>query len=372
MEVDDMRFSCDTNDLNSSLSVVSRALAVRSPKPILEGILFESCDEGLKLTCTDLALGIETIIPATFIEEGRAVLPGKLLCEIVRKLPGGMCDISISDRMQATIRCASIRTTITGFDPVEYPELPQVTGASFSMAQSTLRDMIGRTLFAIAVDESRPILTGCLMEVGKNEMRVVALDGFRLAMRKENIEGPEKDVAAVVGGKVLGDIAKILNDTDEEVSLCFSRSHVQLNMGATHIVARLLEGEFIRYRQILPQEWQTRVAVRRSDLGSAIDRASLIAREGKSNLVCFKIDGDTLDVTSNSENGDMEEKIDVTTEGKDLTIAFNVRYITDVLKALSDDEVFMRFNSNVSPCVVCPMEGDSYLYLVLPVRVFNS
>ena len=108
-----MRFSCDTNDLNTSLSVVSRALAVRSPKPILEGILFESCEQGLKLTCTDLALGIETIIPATFIEEGRAVLPGKLLCEIVRKLPGGMCDISISDRMQATIRCASIRTTIS-------------------------------------------------------------------------------------------------------------------------------------------------------------------------------------------------------------------------------------------------------------------
>lgn len=367
-----MRFSCDTGDLNASLNIVSRALAIRSPKPILEGILFEACDEGLRLTCTDLALGIETVIPATFIEEGRAVLPGKLLCEVVRKLPGGMCDINISDRMQATIRCATSRTTITGFDPVEYPELPQVDGDVFSVPQNTLRDMIGRTLFAIAVDESRPILTGCLMEIGKDEMRVVALDGFRLALRKENIDGPEKPVSAVVGGKVLGDIAKILADTDEPVSLCFSRSHVQMNIGATHIVARLLEGEFIRYRQILPQEWQTRVAVKRGELSSAIDRASLIAREGKSNLVCFKIDGETLDVTSNSENGDMEEKIAVTTEGKDLTIAFNVRYITDVLKALSDDEVFMRFNSNVSPCVVCPTEGDSYLYLVLPVRVFNS
>ena len=367
-----MRFSCDTNDLNTSLSIVSRALAVRSPKPILEGILFESCPQGLRLICTDLSLGIETVIPATFTEEGRIVLPGKLLCEIVRKLPGGTCDISVSDRLQATIRCASVRTTITGFDPVEYPELPQVSGASFSMPQSTLRDMIGRTLFAIAVDESRPILTGCLMEIGKSEMRVVALDGFRLALRKENVQGPDSDVSAVVGGKVLGDIAKILSDSDEEVALCFSRSHVQMNMGATHIVARLLEGEFIRYRQIMPQEWQTRVTVSRADLSSAIDRASLIAREGKSNLVCFKIDGETLDVTSNSENGDMEEKIAVTTEGKDLAIAFNVRYITDVLKALSDDEVYMRFNSNVSPCVICPTEGDSYLYLVLPVRMFNN
>jgi len=367
-----MRFSCDTNELNASLSVVSRALAVRSPKPILEGILFESCDEGLRLTCTDLALGIETVIPATFIEEGRAVLPGKLLCEVVRKLPGGQCEINISDRLQATIRCATSRTTITGFDPVEYPELPQVSGPSFSMPQNTLRDMIGRTLFAIAVDESRPILTGCLMEIEKDEMRVVALDGFRLALRKENIEGPDKPVSAVVGGKVLGDIAKTLSDSDEPVALTFSRSHVRMDIGGTHIVARLLEGEFIRYRQILPQEWQTRVTIGRSDLSSAIDRASLIAREGKSNLVCFKIDGETLDVTSNSETGDMEEKIAVVTEGKDLTIAFNVRYITDVLKALSDDEVFMRFNSNVSPCVVCPTEGDAYLYLVLPVRVFGN
>lgn len=367
-----MRFSCNTNDLNAGLSIVSRALAVRSPKPILEGILLESCENGLRLICTDLALGIETVIPATFKEEGRVVLPGKLMCEVVRKLPDGMADISISERMQATIRCATFRTTITGFDPVEYPELPQVSGPSFEMQQGMLRDMIGRTIFAIALDESRPILTGCLMEITKEEMRVVALDGFRLAMRKENIDGPDAPVSAVVGGKVLSDIAKILSDSEEPVSLCFSRSHVQMNIGSTHVVARLLEGEFIRYRQILPDEWQTRVTISRAELSSAIDRASLIAREGKSNLVCFRIDGETLDVTSNSESGDMEERIGVVTEGKDLTIAFNVRYITDVLKALSDDQVFMRFNSNVSPCVICPTEGDGYLYLVLPVRVFNG
>ena len=358
--------------LNTALSIVSRALAVRSTKPILEGILFESCDEGLRLTCTDLALGIETLLPATFSEEGRAVLPGKLLCEIIRKLPGGPCDVAIGERMQATIRCASVRTTINGFDPVEYPELPQVEGECFELPQNTLKDMIGRTLFAIAQDESRPILTGCLMEINASEMRVVALDGFRLALRKENVAGPSAPVSAVVGGRVLGDIAKILADTEEPVSLCFTKSHVRMNIGQTRVVARLLEGEFIRYRQILPEEWQTRVTVERAELGSAIDRASLIAREGKSKLVCFKLDGETLEVSSNSETGDMEEKMQVITEGKDLTIAFNVRYITDVLKALSDDQIVMRFNSNVSPCVVCPVEGDSYLYLVLPVRVFNA
>ena len=367
-----MRFTCDTNDLNASLSVVSRALAVRSPKPILEGILFESCDEGLRLICTDLALGIETVIPATFEEEGRVVLPGKLLCEVVRKLPSGVAEFRVSDRLQTTIRCASSRTTITGLDPAEYPELPQVSGEGFSIPQNILRDMIGRTLFAIAVDESRPILTGCLLEIAQQEMRVVALDGFRLAMRRENIAGPQKEINALVGGKVLGDISKILSDSEEEISLCFSRSHMKMTVGSTQIVARLLEGEFIRYRQILPQEWQTLVTISRTELAGAIDRASLIAREGKSNLVCFHIDGDMMTVTSNSEMGDVEENIPVTTAGKDLTIAFNVRYITDVLKAVSDDEVAMRFNSNVSPCVVCPTEGENYLYLVLPVRVFNG
>ena len=367
-----MRFSCDNTELNASLSVVSRALATRSPKPILEGILFESCDEGLRLTCTDLALGIQTVIPATIEEEGRVVLPGKLLCEVVRKLPGGQVQFTVNDRLQATIRCASSRTSLTGLDPVEYPELPPVSGQSFSMSQGLLRDMIGRTIFAIAVDESRPILTGCLLEIEREQMRVVALDGFRLALRSEPVNGPERDVSAVVGGKVLGDIAKILSDTDDPVSLCFSRSHVQMNVDKTHIVARLLEGEFIRYRQILPQEWQSRVTVRRDELSSAIDRASLIAREGKSNLVRFKIDGETMEIASNSETGDTQETLSVDTQGKDLTIAFNVRYITDVLKALSDDEVVMRFNSNVSPCVLCPVEGESYLYLVLPVRTFGA
>ena len=168
---------------------------------------------------------------------------------------------------------------------------------------------------------------------------------------------------------IIGEIRRYLRDNNP---IRVSRSHIQLEIGKTRIVARLLEGEFIRYRQILPDEWQTRISVSRAELGSAIDRASLIAREGKNNLVCFKIDGEELQVTSNSESGDVEERIAIATEGKDLTIAFNVRYITDVLKALSDDEVYMRFNSNVSPCVICPIQGDAYLYLVLPVRVFGA
>ena len=365
-----MRFVCDTNELNTALSIVSRALAVRSTKPILEGILFESCDEGLRLTCTDLALGIETTLPATFSEEGRAVLPGKLLCEIIRKLPGGSCDIAIGERMQATIRCASIRTTITGFDPVEYPELPQVEGESFSLPQNTLKDMIGRTLFAIAQDESRPILTGCLMEINHTEMRVVALDGFRLALRKENVQGPNAEINAVVGGRVLGDIAKILADTEEEASLCFTKTHIRLNIGQTRIVARLLEGEFINYKHIIPTEKATQVKVSRKLLLESSERAALLAREGKNNLIKMDFNIDQLILTSNAEIGDVFEVIPIENQGDPIKIAFNSKFFIDALKVIDRDEMSIELTTSVGPAVIVPADGsDEFIYLILPVRI---
>ena len=369
-----MRFNCQVSELMAALSTVSRALAVRSTLQVLEGVLVESCPEGLKLTCTDLALGIETSIAAEISEDGRVVLPGRLFGEIVRKLPGGTVEISVNDRYAATIRCQSSRTTLAGLNPVEYPELPQVEGGSrVSIAQKTLKDMVQKTCFAIATDETRPILTGCLMEISEQEVRMVALDGFRLAMRRADLAQPvEQPVQAVVGGKMLSELAKVLADEEEPVELNIGRTHLSADMGSTRVVTRLLEGEYIRYRQILPTEWQTRIQVKCEDLGNSIDRASLIAREGKNNLVRFHIEGDTLTLTSNAELGDVQEQMNILTEGKDMDIAFNVRYISDVLKVLGEESVCMRFNSNVSPCVICPPEGEDYLYLVLPVRVFAS
>lgn len=369
-----MRFNCQVTDLVNALSTVSRALAVRSTLQVLEGVLVESCPEGLRLTCTDLALGIETSIPAQVTQEGRVVLPGRLFGEIIRKLPGGSVEISVNDRYAATIRCQSSRTTLAGMNPVEYPELPQVEGGSrVTMQQKTLRDMVQKTCFAIATDETRPILTGCLMEIEGQEVRMVALDGFRLAMRSADLPEPAgAPVQAVVGGKMLSELAKVLSEEDASVELHIGRTHLVADMGATRVVTRLLEGEYIRYRQILPTEWQTRIQVRCADLGNAIDRASLIAREGKNNLVRFHIEGDTLTLTSNAELGDVQEQMSILTEGKDMEIAFNVRYVSDVLKVLGEESVCMRFNSNVSPCVICPPEGEDYLYLVLPVRVFAS
>ena len=368
-----MRFTCLVSDMVAALNVVTRAISARSAVQIMEGVLMVACPEGIRLTCTDLALGIETHIDAQIIKEGSVVLRGKILAEFVRKLPEGQMEISVSEDNVASIKCAGSRTTLVGLSPEEFPALPDVGEAkTIVMPQSVLREMITRTTFAIATDETRPILTGCLMETEGGEMSIVALDGFRLALRREVFGSELPALAAVVPGKVLNEIARVLSDTDAMATLRWGASHLMADIGQTRIVARLLEGEFIRYKQILPSEWQTRIAVSKNDMEAALDRASLMAREGKNNLVKLHIENGTLLITSNAELGDVREEIPIDFQGKDLDIAFNVRYITDTLRAIEDENIVLKFNSNVSPCVLCPTFGDKFIYLALPVRVFSA
>lgn len=368
-----MRFECTTSDLNAALSTVTRALSARSTTPILEGILLETRPEGLRLTCTDLALGIETHIEATIEADGRVVLPGKLFAEIVRKLPEDHVVVDVNDNEVAAIRCGGSRTTLSGLPADEYPELPEVTGdAALTMPQGVLRSMIQTTCYAIATDETRPILTGCLLEAEQGELRIVAMDGFRLAMRKYRMTTPDAPIAAVVPGKVLSELGKILTGDEEMAAIRLNASHLVADIGETRVVTRLLEGEYIRYRQVLPSEWQTRIEVGCKALEDAIDRASLMARVGKNNMVRFHIENESLLITANAELGDVREELPIVCEGRELDIAFNVRYVVDMLKNLDDEKVSMRFQSNVSPCVICPLEGDDFLYLVLPVRLYTA
>jgi len=365
-----MRFQCQVSQLTTGLSIVNRALASRSTLQILEGVLLETCPEGIRLTCTDLALGIETLVDAEVAEEGRVVMPGRLFTEVIRKQPDGVVEVTVNDNCSAIIRCQKSRTTLSGMNAVEFPELPRVEdGNLLTVPQGAFRNLIQKTCFAIATDESRPLLTGCLLEIEAEEIRLVALDGFRLALRKLTHTQGIDPIQAVIPGKVLSELAKVLNGENEEVQLNIGRTHLSADLGATRVVARLLEGEYTRYRRILPTEWHTKVKVNRGELEKAIDRASLMAREGKNNLVRFHVAEETLTMTSNAELGEVHEQLEIMVEGKGLDIAFNVRYMSDVIKALDEEEICLRFNSNVSPCEICPPEGEEYLYLVLPVRV---
>ncbi len=369
-----MRFLCEREDLFTALQTVSRAVAQRSPNPMYENVFLQAWAGGVRLAGTDQSLGIEALIPGTVQEEGSVLLPGRLFPEIVRKLPEGEVSVEVSDRFTATIRMPKIKTTLQGMDASLYPSLPAVDdGEEVHISQNLLKDMIRQTGFAIAQDATRPILTGCLFEVSGEQATMVALDGFRLALRRGQLAAPcEGSISCVVSGRYWAEIGRILSDSDDEVALRLGEKHVSMEKDGCKIVVSRMDGEYIKYRQLLPAQYQTSVLLDRAALSESIDRASLMAKEGRNNLLKFSIKGDSLSISSNSEMGDVFEQIDAVTQGQDIDISFNVNYITDAIRSLAEEKVLFRFNTSISPAVIVPEEGDSFLYLVLPVRTFQG
>ena len=289
---------------------------------------------------------------------------------------GGEVTIRVGENHAASIRCLSSKSNLAGMNPTDYPEMARVAeGTTVRIPQDKLKEMISRVVFAIATEDNRQILTGCLLEVEPTEARLVALDGFRLAIQKAvmpfELPGGKENVRVVIPGRVLNEMSKVLGDTDEYCTLVFDQSRMTASFGTTTLSTVLLTGEYIDYRKILPASFRTTALADRVGVQNAIDRASLMAREGKNNLIRMSFSGDTLAISSNAELGDVLEELETELTGDPIEIAFNAKYITDVIRNITDEKLCMRFNSNVSPCVIAPQEGEDYLYLILPVRVFT-
>ena len=371
-----MRFSANAADINAGMSLVSHALSARPMRQIYEGVLIETAENGIYFTCTDGEMTIRTRVSAMIVEEGVAVMPAKLFGELLRKLSGEV-DIEIDKRFRASIRALGSNTSMAGTEASEFPDLPDVAGAEFEieMPQRQLRDAISRIMFAVSTDETRRILTGCLIEVFPEETRFVGLDGFRLALQRIQAENrlPEgrQSVSAVVPGRILGEFARMLGESDEPAHVVCGKNRFILSFDDTTCYTSLLTGEYINYKQILPASWQSEVKLRRDDFISAIERASLMAREGKNNLLRLSLTDKEMTITANAERGAALETIPVSYSAEEFKIAFNARYLSDVIRNVYTEEMCMRFNSNVSPCTIAPLDGNQYTYLVLPVRVLD-
>ena len=365
-----MKILCSKEQLNSALSVVGRALPSRTPLPVLEGILVEAESDTVRLMATDLRLGVETTFPATVLEAGVTVLPGKLLLDVARRLPEGEVEISCEDTT-AHLRCQGSHTSLQMMAAEEYPALPEVESSRpLYLDLDTFRDMIRQTVYAASLDESRPILTGVLLELKGERLRLVALDGFRLALRQCSLGEDYGELQAVCPAHALSEIGKIVGGADDKVRLTLTPTHLMAEVEGVRVVTRLLDGEYIKYRQILPAEWQSRAQIDVKVLSDAIDRASTVAREGRNNLVRLNLSTGEMLLSADSEFGKVQEKVPLALEGEGLEIAFNARYLSDMLKNIDDEAVYLCFNTNISPCVVRPLEGADYLYLVLPVRIY--
>jgi DNA polymerase III subunit beta len=370
-----MKLKCSAQDLIIGLVNATRALAARPSSQILEYVKVSAADEHVVLTCTDGALTIRASVKAEIEEEGDILLPGKLMTEIVRKLPEGVVTLTTNDKNVTVIKCLSSRSTLAGMPAEEFPMMRDIINThALHVPQKRLKEMISRVIFAIAQHESRQTLTGSLMEVTKDELRLVGLDGFRLALQtmKSSFVLPDgmSIMKAIIPGHVMSEMSRIMDDEENAmVTFHMDEGHLMAIIGDTTVLTTLLAGDYINYRQILPTSWKTRVTVKCQDFGEAIERASLIAREGKNNLIRIKAENDMMRITSMSDLGDVLEEISIHLEGEAIEIAFNARYIGDVVKNIDDECCMLSMSNSVSPCVLSPVDGDEYLYLVLPVRV---
>lgn len=365
-----MKFSCSKDILTSAIQTVTKALASRSTNTVLEGILIESEeDDQIRMTCSDERITIITRFEASIQEHGRGIVPGKLFSEVVRRLPDGEATVSMDNHFVFTIRSGMARTNVSGMDADLFPHMPQMTDQTeVSLPQNMLKDMIEKTEFAIAPDDLREVLTGCLLEINNGTVSMVALDGFRLALRRALCSEVLENVSAIIPGRAIGDIGKLLNDDDSFCTLAFSGKRLHITMDRTEVYVILVEGQYIQYKNILPKSFATRVKISLSAFRSCIDRAALIAREGSNNLIMLSFTDGIVTVESHSQIGDVHEELPVEQDGNNVNIAFNVKYITDMVRYIDSDTIEFCLNNSINPCIVNPVGDDDYMHLILPVR----
>ncbi|MBP3887916.1 MAG: DNA polymerase III subunit beta [Cellulosilyticum sp.] len=366
-----MHIYCRQDLLLNSINTVLKACSTKTTMPILECILLTATNNKLTLVGNNLELGIESTIDADVIGEGCIALEAKIFSEIIRRMPGEVIEISTDDNYTTSIVSEKSKFQISGQSGKDFPALPKVEKVNAcTVNQIDLKEMIRQTIFSVAQDETRPILTGEMLQIKNNSLNMVAVDGYRISYRKMELSNENDDIEVVIPGRTLGEINKILSSEENQtVNIYFGDKHVLFDLGESKVVSRLLEGDFLRYEQVFSPDYETKILVDRKSFLMSIERAALISREGKKNPIRVEIDGDKMIITSNAELGTSREELDVVLEGKEIVIAFNPKYLIDALKAIDDDNIFIQFISSLTPCIINPEEGDQYKYLILPIRV---
>lgn len=364
-----MKIACLKEKLLDGINIVQKAVSTKTTLPILEGILLEA-DNEFRLTGNDLEIGIECYVEADIKEKGKTVLNSRIFGDIVRRLPDSEVTIELKENDLVIIECENSHFEIKGLKADGFPALQEIErDNSFILSQKVVKEMIRQTIFAVGIDENRPILTGSLVECKEGQLSFVSIDGFRLALRKNKAENEIKDFKVVVPGKTLNEISKILQPVNDDMTIYSTNNQIMFDLGNCKLVSRLLEGEYLNYENIIPNEYETCIKVNTRQLLSSIERASLvITAEERRYPVRFNISDDRIIITSNTDKGAVKEEIAIEMKGKDIDIGFNPRYFTDALKVIDDEEVEIHFTNSVGPCTIKPVEGDDFSYMILPVR----
>ncbi len=368
-----IKFSCEKVFLQNAIAVAGRAVAQKSSIPALEGLLIHA-DHQLTISGYNMQTGIRTKVFANVTESGDIVLNARLLGDIVRRMPDDVVTFVADERMVVHLSCGDADYDILGLSAADYPELPEVEGEyGFTVKQNVLREMIDEVAFAVSTNESRPVHTGALFEISAEGLTMVAVDGFRLAVRKEKLEKLDGGAFSFVApGAALNEVKNICADTDDAAEVTLGRRHVQFTVGDTELICRRLEGEFLDYRNAIPRKNAIRITVDTKALIESIDRVSVVISDKLKSPVRCVFDHDKILLSARTGNGDAKDICRMEGEGGGLVIGFNNRYLMDALRYAPADQVKIELNTGVSPAIIVPVEGEeNFLYMVLPVRLKN-
>ena len=367
-----MKIKCQKSNLVKGVGIVSKAVPSKTTMPILECILIDATTDIIKLTANDMELGIETVIDGDILEKGLIAIDAKIFSEIVRKLPDNEVMIETDSNLQTIITCEKAKFTISGKSGDEFSYLPYIEKEEpVILSQFTLKEIIRQTIFTIADSESNKLMTGELFEICENILKVVALDGHRISIRKVELRDNYRQKKVIVPGKTLIEVSKILSgEADSETRIYFTNNHIVFEFDQTVVVSRLIEGEYFKIDQMLSSDYETKVRINKKELLSCIDRATLLVKEGDKKPIIIQIGDEAMELKIQSQLGSMNEEILITKEGKDLLIGFNPKFLIDALRVIEDEEINIYLTNAKAPCFIRD-EKESYIYLILPVN-FNA
>lgn len=369
-----MKIICEKENLLKGLSSVVRGSGIRSTLPILEGILIQTNNNKIKITTYDLEIGIEYIVDCKVEEEGSTVVNAIMFSEIIRKLPNTEIKITINENNLLIIECEGSLYKLSTMNSEEFPELPKInTENSIIIEQNTLKNMIRKTIYAVSLEETRPIFTGCLFEILNNTLNVVAVDGFRMGWIKNNLQEKTSNFKAVIPGKTLNEVNKIISDSFEKIKIGVSKNQAVFEMENCKIVTRTLDGEFLNYASVIPQKWETKIKINKNTIQSSLERLILISsatiEKEKKYPVKLSVEIGKLTISCTNQTGDAKEEMFITTEGKNLEAGFNPKYFLDALRAIDDEEIYIDLGTSISPCIIRPIDEGDYIYMILPIRL---
>lgn len=363
-----MKFSCNQKDFSAAVTNVQRAVSTKSNLPALEGILIRA-EEGRILLCGyDLEIGITTYINCNVQEKGEIVVSAKLLGEIVRRLPENTVNIETDEKMIVYITSGCAEYNIVGISSEEYPELPKVEEMeNISINSNILKTMIKQTIFAISDDPTKPTYTGSLFNIENNLLNIVSVDGFRMAIRQEAISC-DKNSKFVVPGKTLSEILKLISDEEKSVNIIIGQRHAVFKVENYSIISRLIEGNFLDYKTTVPAESKTEMIINTRSFIASVERMSLLTSDKIQSPIRCVVEDTQIKLFCSTAIGKANDAISAKITGENVEIGLNCRYLLDALKNTETDEVKIQLNGSLTPMKVVPTQGDSFLFLVVPMR----